>query len=277
MNSVLINGQALEQIPVTDRALHYGDGVFETIAVINGAPRLWEKHLSRLQKGCDRLSIPMPHRDLLREEVAQVSRDQATCVVKIIVSRGSGGRGYRPPVPAAPTRLVIRYPFPDYPPSRAAEGVEIRLCETTLGCNPRLAGIKHLNRLEQVLARSEWDDDTVVEGLMLDSEGHLIDGTMSNLFMVLDGVLYTPDLSRCGVEGVMRSLVIEAAHHDNIPLRIEPLKLSLLKSAQEVFITNALIGIWPVICCGENRYAAGLITRQLQHQLVSLMEETSCA
>ncbi len=272
MNNVLINGQPGDQIPITDRALHYGDGVFETIAVFNGSPRLWGRHIARLHKGCERLSIPMPESDRLREEVAKVAGNEAACVVKIIVSRGSGGRGYRPPVPAAPTRLVIPYPFPDYPPARSAEGVEIRLCDTPLGCNPRLAGIKHLNRLEQVLARSEWDDDTVVEGLMLDGDGHLIDGTMSNLFLVNDGVLCTPDLSRCGVEGVMRSVVIEAAQQNNIPLRIESLNLSMLKSAQEIFITNALIGIWPVIRCGDIRYTPGLITRQLQHQLSFLIE-----
>jgi len=272
MNNALINGQPGDKIAVSDRALHYGDGLFETIAVVKGTPRLWERHLQRLRFGCERLGIPVPDTELLRKELAQVAQDEAACVIKIIVTRGSGGRGYRPPAAAEPTRLVLRYPFPAYPLSNSTQGIEIRLCETPLGCNPRLAGIKHLNRLEQVLARSEWDIDSIAEGVMLDGDGHLIDGTMSNLFLVIDDALYTPDLSRCGVEGVVRSAIIDITRRQNIPLHIVPLKSSLLDKADEIFVTNALIGIWPVIGCGKHRYAVGTLTRQLQHQLASLME-----
>jgi 4-amino-4-deoxychorismate lyase len=166
----------------------------------------------------------------------------------------------------------MRYPFPDYPEARSTQGVEIRVCDTSLGCNPRLAGIKHLNRLEQVLARSEWDDEAIVDGVMLDGDGHLIDCTMSNLFLMIEGVLYTPDLSSCGVEGVMRSAVIETAHQHNIPVDIAPLKQTMLEQAQEIFITNALIGIWPVTRCGDYRYPVGATTRQLQSALASQME-----
>lgn len=272
MNNILINGLPGEQLPVTDRALHYGDGVFETMAVLNGEPRLWERHLARLYKGCERLGIPAPDSKLLREEVVKVARAEVACVVKIIVSRGSGGRGYRPPDVVVPTRLIMRYPFPDYPPAHATEGVAIRLCETMLGCNPRLAGIKHLNRLEQVLARSEWHDDEIVEGIMRDGEGHLIDGTMSNLFLVIDGTLYTPDLARCGVEGVMRSVVIDVAQQNNVPVVIASLQPAMLEKAEEIFITNALIGIWPVTRCGTHHFPPGPVTRRLQHLLASQME-----
>lgn len=272
MNNALINGQPGDQIAVTDRALHYGDGLFETMAVINGSPRCWEYHISRLHKGCQRLGIPAPDTALLRAEVEHVARHEAACVVKVIVSRGSGGRGYRPPAVVAPTRLVMRFPFPDYPPSRVTEGVELTLCATSLGCNPHLAGIKHLNRLEQVLARGEWDDERVVEGIMLDGEGHLVDGTMSNLFLVIDGVLCTPDLFRCGVEGVIRATLIDIAQQQGIPLRIGSLKRDILEGADEVFITNALFGIWPVNRCAEQRYAVGPLTRRLQALLKATME-----
>ena len=272
MNKILINGQPGELLPVTDRAFHYGDGVFETIAVFNGKPRLWERHIARLYRGCERLAIPAPDSALLREEVTQVALGYAASAVKIIISRGSGGRGYRPPAVVEPTRLVLRYPFPDNPSARTTDGVEIRLCDTPLGCNPRLAGMKHLNRLEQVLARSEWSDDAITEGVMLDADGHLIDGTMSNLFLIINGELHTPDLSRCGVEGVMRATVIEVAQQNNIPLLISPLNHSLLETAEEIFITNALIGIWPVIRCGDYHYPVGTITRRLQHYLNPLME-----
>lgn len=274
MTNCLINGQLGEQIAVTDRALHYGDGLFETIAVIKGSPRYWARHIARLQRGCERLGIPIPESLALREEVARVTGDEAACVVKIIITRGSGGRGYRPPAVVEPTRLVMCYPFPEYPPAHAIEGIAIRLCDTPLGCNPRLAGIKHLNRLEQVLARSEWSDDTIAEGIMLDSEGHLIDGTMSNLFLVIDGALYTPELSRCGVEGVMRAAVIEAARRNAIPLHTVPLKQTLLAEAEEIFITNALIGLWPVNRCGEHRFSVGPITRRLQQALALQMESS---
>lgn len=272
MTNCLINGQPGEQIAVTDRALHYGDGLFETIAVIKGSPRYWARHIARLQRGCERLEIPMPDSHVLREDVARIACNDAACVVKIIITRGSGGRGYRPPAVVEPTRLVMRYSFPDYPPTHATEGVAIRLCDTPLGCNPRLAGIKHLNRLEQVLARSEWSDDAIAEGIMLDADGHLIDGTMSNLFLVIKGALYTPELSRCGVEGVMRATVIEAAHQSTIPLHTVPLKHTLLAEAEEIFITNALIGLWPVNRCGDHRFAVGPITRRLQHALALQME-----
>lgn len=274
MNNMLINGQPGDQLPATDRGLHYGDGVFETLAVIKGSPRLWQQHITRLHRGCARLGIPMPDSAQLLEEVAQVAHQEAACVVKIIVTRGSGGRGYRAPAMVEPTRLVVRYPFPDYPSSHATEGVAIRLCDTTLGCNPRLAGIKHLNRLEQVLARSEWDDDAIAEGIMLDGEGHLIDGTMSNIFLVVDGVLHTPELSRCGVEGVMRAAVIEVACQQSIPLHIKSVTLQMLEGASEVFVTNSLFGIWPVRRCAHHRYGVGAVTRSLQQALNSVLERS---
>lgn len=272
METILINGQPGQQIPVTDRALHYGDGLFETIACINGAPRFWERHVTRLLAGCERLGIPPPDTATLRSEIARLASTEAACVVKVIISRGSGGRGYRPPLPALPTRVVIRYPFPEYPPSHSLAGVRVRLCETPLGCNPRLAGIKHLNRLEQVLARSEWDESDIAEGLMGDGDGHLVEGTMSNLFLVKDGVLLTPDLSRCGVEGVMRSVVMELAREMRIALQICPLEAAMLGEGSELFLTNSLIGIWPVTRCGEHHYPCGPITRQLQQALAPLLE-----
>lgn len=272
MDTILINGLPQSQLPVTDRGFQYGDGLFETISVIHGKPRLWERHLARLQLGCLRLNIPMPDSRLLHDEVVRVGQGAERCVVKLIVTRGSGGRGYRPPQPAMPTRVVIRYPFPDYPAANASEGVSLRLCETTLACNPRLAGIKHLNRLEQVLARSEWEGNEIAEGVMLDGEGNLIEGTMSNIFLIKEGVLHTPDLSRCGVAGIMRDLVLEQAVALQMPIKIGQLPAQLLAQAEELLITNSLIGIWPVSRCDDLHYQPGPVTRQLQQSLASLLE-----
>lgn len=272
METILINGQPQQQLPVTDRAFHYGDGLFETIACLNGTPRFWGRHLARLQLGCERLKIPQSDGQQLLEEVTRLAQGEPRCVIKIIITRGSGGRGYRLPQPSIPTRVVLRYPYPDYPPAHRHEGVAIRLCETTLACNPRLAGIKHLNRLEQVMARSEWEDRDIAEGVMLDTSGNLLEGTMSNLFLVKEGVLHTPDLAHCGVAGIMREVVLQTAQQLNIPYQIGQLPASMLLEAEELFVTNSLIGLWPVNRYGQYSYPLGPITQQLQQALMPLLE-----
>lgn len=274
MATILFNGQPSDSVPVTDRGLHYGDGLFETLAVINGTPRFWQRHFDRLLIGCTRLKIPAPAEELLLQEIATLSQGKGSCVIKLIITRGSGGRGYRPPHPVTPTRLLICYPFPQYPERNSTAGVEIRLCKATLGCNPLLAGIKHLNRLEQVLARSEWDDDMIAEGLMANHEGNIIEGTMSNIFLVCKGELHTPDLSACGIDGVMRGIVIEQARLLDIPLRITNITPTQLGQGSELFLTNSLIGIWPVNRCGEQTYTVGPVVKQLQQALAPLLEST---
>jgi 4-amino-4-deoxychorismate lyase len=168
--------------------------------------------------------------------------------------------------------VLIRYPFPDYPQEYRSAGVTTRICETPLGCNPRLAGIKHLNRLEQVLARSEWEDPAIQEGIMLDSDGHIIEGTMSNLFLISNNMLYTPDLSRCGVTGVMREVVIELANSLGISVKSITMHRSMLEEGDELFLTNSLIGIWPVVRCDDKVYALGAVTSLLQQSLAPLLE-----
>ena len=248
MIGMLVNGVPGTSIDANDRGLHYGDGLFETIAVHGGAPALWERHMQRLLLGCERLGItPIDTAQLLRESL-QLCDGVAQGVLKIIITRGSAGRGYRALScgAAQPTRLVALYAWPEYPPAFWVEGVAVRLCSTRLGSNPALAGIKHLNRLEQVLARSEWNDPAIPEGLMLDGEGHVIEGTMSNLFIVRNGRLRTPDLSRCGVAGVMRGCILDGARGMGIPVDITQITLDDVKSSDEVFLCNSLIGVWPV-------------------------------
>jgi 4-amino-4-deoxychorismate lyase len=193
----MINGEIKELFPATDRGLHYGDGLFETIAVINGRPTLWQAHMERLQCGCELLGIPLPDLQQLHEEASSLCSSEERVVLKLMITRGSGGRGYRPPQDVLSQRILFRYPWPDSPD--LSHGIQLRVCQTPLACNPALAGIKHLNRLEQVLARAEWDDPAIHEGLMCDLDGRVKEGTMSNLFWVEDSQLFTPDLSRCGV------------------------------------------------------------------------------
>lgn len=242
----LINGLEEAAITVQDRGLHYGDGLFETFAVIHSEPQYWERHYRRLACGCERLKLPLPEEGLLRMEASQIYRGVERGVLKLILTRGRGNRGYRFPDPLIPTRLFSLYPWPDYPKNYLHEGISVKICTMRLARNPRLAGIKHLNRLEQVLARNEWDDPAIAEGLMLDTEGYVIEGTMTNLFLVWEGILITPDLSYCGICGIMRECILEAAACLTIPTLIQPVYLEDLYKAEEAFVCNSIIGIWPI-------------------------------
>jgi 4-amino-4-deoxychorismate lyase len=266
----VINGQASDGISSLDRGLLYGDGVFETIAVEDGQPRFWLRHLARLSSGCERLGIPRPDGRRLLEEALAVISGVERGVLKIIVTRGCAGRGYRSANDAIPTRIIQLHPWPDYPETCRGSGVRVRLCRQRLGHNPVLAGIKHLNRLEQVLARGEWDDPGILEGLLLDGDGCLVEGTMSNLFIIRDRVLMTPDLSRCGVAGILRSVVMELAARVPMPVEVRALGLKDLREADEVFLSNSIIGIWPVIAVEDWPFRRGALTCRLQEQLKDL-------
>jgi 4-amino-4-deoxychorismate lyase len=270
---VLINGQTNEGISSLDRGLLYGDGVFETIAVEDGRPRFWLRHLARLSAGCGRLGIPQPEGMRLLEESLAVLSGGDRGVIKIIVTRGCGGRGYRPAADATPTRIIQLHPWPDYSDTCRGSGVGVRVCRLRLGHNPVLAGIKHLNRLEQVLARGEWDDPGIHEGLLLDEDERLVEGTMSNLFLIRDGILMTPDLTRCGVAGILRTVVMELAASVPMPVEVRALGLNDLREADEVFLTNSIIGIWPVNAVEDRSYRRGVLTCRLQEMLKDLSSD----
>lgn len=246
MQATVINGEAGDAIAVRDRGLQYGDGLFETIPIVAGQPLHFERHLRRLAHGCERLGIPCPSAPQIFDDLLKLPMDDDRAVLKIIVTRGAGGRGYRPPRQPSPTRILSLWPWPDYPPGCATLGVTVRVCDISLGSNPRLAGIKHLNRLEQVLARGEWDDPEIMEGLMLDRQGNLVEGTMCNVFVLLDGELQTPALTEAGVAGIMREIVIEHCAAIGSPVIERHLSMDELGRAEEIFLTNSLIGLWPV-------------------------------
>lgn len=267
---MLINGEARNSVSGADRGLHYGDGLFETMAIRMGIPQFWDRHWRRLDHGCERLGIVGVDRENLRKEACGVSSDVEQGVLKVIITRGEGGRGYRPPQSAPATRIVAAYPWPDYPMAYAEEGVVARICAVRLGRNPALAGLKHLNRLEQILARREWDDPRVAEGLMLDNRGYVISGTMSNVFMVKDGQLMTPLLNECGVAGVMRGILLELAEEAGISWCETDLSPRDISFADEVFLSNSLIGIWPVRSIERQVYVIGPVQRLLAERLASL-------
>ena len=276
----LINGQVQAGVAVDDRGLQYGDGVFETIAVAEAGPLCLDEHFSRLREGCERLSIPPPALPVLRAEVALVSGSNPSsspgsnpgsssgAVVKIILTRGEGGRGYAPPAEARPNRIVALYPWPAYPSEHASAGVRLRFCQRRYGINPALAGIKHLNRLEQILARAEWQDQAIAEALVMDLDDNVIEGTMSNFFMVKDNLLLTSDLHACGVRGVIRQKIIGLAAGLGLAVHEQAISQALLRQADEIFLCNSLIGVWPARMLADRPFKPGPITRRIRRALI---------
>mgnify|MGYP001815858745 FL=1 len=244
---ILVDGKPRSTLEATDRGLFFGDGLFETMAAMGASIPLWERHLQRLAAGCRRLRIPLPRAEALWRDIeAVLPRESERSVIKLVVTRGSGGDGYRPPQVPHPTCLVQRRDWPVHATKVPQAGVRVRFCETRMATGSPVAGIKHLNRLEQVLARAEWQDAEIAEGLMLDRDGYVVEGTMSNLFLQEGDRWLTPPVDRCGVAGVMRGLVMEMAGtlgYRAVEQRVRP---SRLLAADAVFLTNAVVGIWPI-------------------------------
>lgn len=264
LSEILINGQPGGTVPPQDRGLAYGDGLFETLAVSAGKPVLWDAHLARLDAGCVRLGLPAPDPDALAAEADRLCYGRERAVLKILYTRGNGGRGYSVPVPAEPLRVLSVHAWPAWPAPWREQGVRIRLCQTRLARQPALAGMKHLNRLEQVLARQEWDDPDIAEGLLCDDRGHVIEGVVSNLFIVQAGRLLTPDLSECGVAGIMRAYLLARSQTLGIPTAVQALRPETLYEAEEVLLCNSVIGIWPVRQLGDAMWPVGPVTQQLR-------------
>lgn len=269
----LINGESRHCLEISDRGLHYGDGLFETVEVVAGKPLFLSRHLQRLQWGCRTLLIPCPDLNLLQAEARQVCDGADLGVFKLTLTRGSGGRGYRQPAQIQPSRILGLHPHPTYPDHFYHQGVHLRFCDKRLAINPDLAGIKHLNRLEQVLARAEWQDDEISEGLMLDSEGYVVEGTMSNLFWAKGGVLHTPLLDRCGIAGIVRGLVIELAREAGLETHEDRVDSRQLLDADEIFVTNSIIGIWPVKQLQQQGFSVGPLTASLLQAFAELRQQ----
>jgi len=266
-----IDGCADDRLPVDDRGLQYGDGLFETVLLRDGRARFLDAHFSRLVSGCARLRIRF---DALPELQADVARAltiaPARAILKIIVTRGSSQhRGYAPRDDLAARRVVTLWPMPALHPSQQA-GVEVRVAGLRLAENPALAGLKHLNRLENVLAAAESPGPEFFESLMLDVSGNLVCGIMSNVFLVHSGRVVTPLVDRCGVAGVMRGIVLRECRHLDLPVSEARLALEDLWAADEVFVTNARIGVVPVRRVGEHSFAMNVVAARLQKHIESL-------
>ncbi|AYG09233.1 aminodeoxychorismate lyase [Pseudomonas fluorescens] len=258
-----VDGQPADAVPLKDRGLAYGDGLFETLAVKAGQPVLLDRHLQRLDEGCRRLAL-VADQALIRNELLAYAAALGDGVLKLILTRGDSLRGYGINAGAPVRRILQGSPPATYPPAHGSSGVRLFPCATRLSEQPLLAGLKHLNRLEQVLARAEWQDADHAEGLMLDMSGRVIEGVFSNLFLVDNGQLLTADLSRCGVAGVMRAELLARAEALGLVTTVTDISLAQLQRADEVFVCNSVYGIWPVLGCGPMSWSAGPLTRKLQ-------------
>ncbi|MGC1458712.1 MAG: aminodeoxychorismate lyase [Steroidobacteraceae bacterium] len=270
--TVRIGGDA-QGLDVLDRGLHYGDGLFETIACRAGEPRFLELHLQRLLEGCDRLGIGYQDFPGLAAQIRELAATRPACIIKLILTRGSAtARGYGPQGDEQPRTVLLQYPWPPEDPALWAGGVVVRTAQGRVGENPALAGLKHLNRLEQVLIRGEWRDPAIHEALVFSSSGWLISGTMSNVFLVMGDRIMTPALTHAGIRGVMRKVVMREAHAAGFGVSETTLDAAALAAAAEIFLTNARIGIWPVRSLDGNERVVGPVTRQLQQRLRPLLD-----
>lgn len=267
----LVNGAPPKASVLLSRALHYGDGVFRTLLRIEGRWLDFDRHYVKLVQDCRVLGLDPPHVGQLEAELESLGGGRAQPVVgKIILARSGAGRGYAPTSRVC-DRILLRYPAPRYPASCWSEGVAVMASPVVLGSQPMLAGVKHLNRLENMLAARGWPQG-VQEALMCDAQGAVICGTRSNVFWVQGGRLYTPRLTHCGVAGMMRAKVLDAARALGLQSEQAFAPLADLKQASEVFLTNSLLGIWPVKRLDAHDFRAEKpITLKLQATLAQPM------
>lgn len=264
MNECLVNGEISTLVETSNRGLNYGDGLFETLLVQSGRPRRWQGHMDRLGIGCERLGIPMPPQSILLREVQTVSAGLVDAVVKIIITRGGEDRTYMPPEGGTYVRIVSAHSYPKGIAKLARKGVRARICDLRLAIQPALGGMKHLNRLEQVLASAELRQTGAAEGILLDRDNHVVCAVSANIFLVMDNRLLTPRLDLCGIRGVVRAHILAGFSARCEQRRVT---LDMLREADEVFICNTVKGIVPVTAIDGHEYNIGPVTRDLQNWL----------
>ena len=265
-----------ERAPIVsplDRGFHFGDGLFETIACVHGKARFLSLHLDRLTAGCKRLNIDVGDVNVIQTEVEHAAAATDVSLIKLMVTRGPAtARGYAWSGRETATRVLFRYAWPQEDSRAQREGAAVRVSAMRLGENAALAGMKHLNRLEQVIARSQVPSADAAELLLFSSSGQLISGTMSNAFLVRDGHLITPRVDRCGVAGVMRRVVMREAAKAGIAVEEGTVSEADLDATREIFLTNARIGVWPVRSVDSRSLPVGAITQRIQSLLAPLLE-----
>jgi 4-amino-4-deoxychorismate lyase len=272
--SYLINGSFDATISPFDRGFAYGDGVFRTLVMRNGVPECWPQHYQKLVADCAVINIVCPSAELLMNDLQQLflfdaQSEENSSVAKIIITRGEGNRGYTPPAITAPMRVVTKSAMPEYPAERFETGVNLHVCETRLAAQPLLAGVKSLNRLENVLARMEWNDPSIADSILLDTQGNVIECTAANIFARFGDALITPSLTQCGIAGITRQRIIELAHRLSLKSSIETFSLEKLLMADEVIICSSLYGAWQVRSIQEKTISTGGLAANIRAALIA--------
>lgn len=267
---LLVNGAPATTVAAQDRGLTLGDGLFTTLYLKNHQPALWSYHVARLREGCARLNLPLPDVDLLYEQCCQLATDYDEACGKIIITRGTGGRGYSPQGCDTPTVLVSVHPYPVHYHSWQHDGINLDVAEQRLGWQPMLAGLKTLNRLEQVLLKNELDCRNIQEAIVLDWQDHVVEAVTANLFWRKGEQIFTPDLKLAGVCGVMRAFVIQQLTCWQYKVTPVSTGLPVLLDADEVWITNALMGVVPVTGIKDVKYQDHRFVNRLQNALAAL-------
>ena len=259
-----VNGIQKTTIEVTERGLAYGDGLFTTAKIVDGQIILLDKHIERLIGGCQQLKLSVPLMTNLTEQLQSVAKAYPLAVLKVMITAGSGGRGYsRVGLSDNATNVIIMVSdFPSHYTALAQQGINLGDSKQQLSTSPMLAGLKHLNRLEQVLLKAELDDRIEDELVVTNYLGEVIEVTSSNIFYWLDGQLCTPNLSTSGVDGIIRQAILA----NNPQIKVCQTHLAELKHAQAMFICNSLMGIIPVKTY-NNRILAMDDVQRLQKQM----------
>lgn len=267
-----VNGKLVNGIAPTNRGFAYGDGVFRTMRLLQGELQDWPLHYQTLVADCSKIQIVCPSAELLMQEfkyfMASANEEETQfSIIKIIITRGDGARGYAPPAICEPTRVFVQSPLPEYPPEIYHEGIALYTCQTRLAHQPLLAGIKHLNRLENVLARAELKDPRFFDGLLRDYDNHVIEAVSGNLFILKGGLVMTPALEQCGVSGVMRQKILDWYKTQGQPVVVTSLLIENLLEAEAVVIANSVYGVLQVSQIDDQAMATNDWAKELRSHL----------
>ncbi len=264
-----VNGKPASSVALSDRSFQYGDGCFTTMLTVDGKVQHWPLHLERMEACLTLLGIASPDWQRVLNWLEQAALKENIAGLKLHISRGEGGRGYNPAGANSPVMTITHFRYPTHYPDWQKNGLELGICQQKLGIMPLLAGHKHNNRLEQIILRGEMEQLGLADGVVCDLHDHVIETTMANLFWVKDGTMCTPALTSCGVAGVMRKCVLTHADSVGIATQVDHYPLSCLNAADEVFMTNAILGIAPVRKIADTKYDIGPLTRSFQEILNS--------
>ncbi len=266
---IWINGELNDLISAGDRSFQYGDGCFTTILTKQGAIQHWAYHIERMEACLKVLGISQPNWQQVEQWLQSAILQDVKAGIKIHISRGVGGRGYSPTNLTEPNITISNFAFPSHYTQWQLEGLQLGVCTKRMGLNPLLAGHKHNNRLEQVLLKGEMDQAGYLDGVCLDIHGHIVETTAANIFWVKGRTLYTPSLKNAGVAGVARRNILEYARHLNLKVVKGDFELDHLDNAEEVFISNSLLEVAPVVQISEHKYSIGPQTLRIQEKFNS--------